>query len=79
MTDVAAAAVPAERAGSWKNLGVGGFAACITFTDPRRGGDRRHCSAARAARRKVVRRDRPTPTLPITKAVRQARRLSAPA
>jgi ABC-type branched-subunit amino acid transport system permease subunit len=30
MTDVAAAAVPADGA-SWKNLGVGGFVACIVF------------------------------------------------
>jgi ABC-type branched-subunit amino acid transport system permease subunit len=72
MTDVAAKVVPA-KGGEWKNLGVGGFAACITFM----------VLAAAAlqvvlARRRVGAKvpDRLEPALPITKAVRQTRRSS---
>ena len=70
MTDVAAKAAP-QKGSEWKNLGVGGFAACIAFT----------IFAAAAvqvllARNRAVRAvpDRLEPELPVTKAVRSAKR-----
>ena len=69
MTEVAAQVVPAKGS-AWKNLGVGGFAACITFTIFGAAAAQVLLARSRAGR-KVP--DRLEPTLPITKAVRQAR------
>jgi ABC-type branched-subunit amino acid transport system permease subunit len=71
MTEVAAAAAP-EKGSSWKNLGVGGFAACITFTIFAAAGVQ--VLLARRAGRSVP--DRLEPELPVSKAVHRAKRSS---
>jgi ABC-type branched-subunit amino acid transport system permease subunit len=75
MTNVAAKVAP-QHGVSWKNLGTGGYLACIVFTIFGAAAVQVITAAARRGRASTPDRLEPEPELPVTKMVRRTRRSS---